>query len=56
MDKEEHEWLSKWFENITILQQEQAKTLKTINSTLTFIGIIVLLTVILTASSALGIL
>lgn len=52
---EEHKWLHKWFEEITDQQEKQTKILKTMNTAVQIIGLIILLSAILAACGALGI-
>jgi L-arabinose isomerase len=54
LSEEEHKWLQKWFEGITDQQEKQTKILKTMNTAVQIIGLIILLSAILAACSALG--
>jgi hypothetical protein len=55
LSEEEQIWFSNFFTQITNLQQDQTKILRTINKTVQVIGVIVLLSAILGACGALGI-
>ncbi len=54
LSKEEQMWLGNWFESLAKIQNEQLKTLRTINTAIQVVAVIVLLTAILAACSALG--
>jgi hypothetical protein len=55
LSKEEQVWFQKWFDEITKLQQKQNQILGGIKSWITFMGLMVILSVIFAACSALGI-
>lgn len=55
LSKEDVAWLGKWFESLAQIQNEQLKTLRTINTAIQVVAVIVLLTAILAACSALGV-